>query len=118
MIFKYVAMDKTGLEVVGSVEAENQEDAQAQIRQKGYFVTKITNSEKKFPGARGVAGILLVVLAGVLITAALLYCGNLLIPARRLNVEKLEYNGHQYLKMDGQIVHDPDCTLENRKAER
>lgn len=31
-------------------------------------------------------------------------------PAERVHVEKLDYNGHQYLRIDGQIVHDPDCT--------
>ena len=40
-IFQYEAMDKTGQEVQNTIEADNQEQAQATIRQLGLFVTKI-----------------------------------------------------------------------------
>jgi len=40
--YEYEAMDATGQEIKGQVEAENQDDAQVKIRQMGYFVTKIS----------------------------------------------------------------------------
>ncbi len=39
--FQFEAMDKTGQEVRETIEANNQEEAMATIRQRGYFVTKI-----------------------------------------------------------------------------
>jgi len=39
--FQFEAMDATGQEIKDVIEAENQEAAQATIRQMGYFVTKI-----------------------------------------------------------------------------
>ena len=39
--FQFEAMDKTGQEVRDVIEAANQEEAQATIRQRGLFVTKI-----------------------------------------------------------------------------
>ena len=44
-IYQYEAMDATGQEIRDVIEAPNQEEAQATIRQMGYFVTKLT--EKK-----------------------------------------------------------------------
>ena len=43
--FQFEAMDKTGQEVREAIEAENQEAAQATIRQRGLFVTKIAREE-------------------------------------------------------------------------
>ena len=43
--FEFEGMDKAGQEVRDSVVAKSQEDAQAQIRQMGYFVTKISCPE-------------------------------------------------------------------------
>ena len=43
--YEFEAMDATGQEIKDVVEAPNEEEAQATIRQMGYFVTKI--SEKK-----------------------------------------------------------------------
>jgi len=39
--FQYEAMDNTGLEVKETIEAESEAEAQALIREKGFFVTKI-----------------------------------------------------------------------------
>ena len=39
--FQFEAMDKTGQEVRDVIEAASQEEAQATIRQRGLFVTKI-----------------------------------------------------------------------------
>jgi len=44
-IYQYEAMDATGQEIRDVIEAPNPEEAQATIRQMGYFVTKLT--EKK-----------------------------------------------------------------------
>ena len=40
--YKYEAMDTTGGEVKDSIDAANEEEAQQKIRQKGYFVTRLT----------------------------------------------------------------------------
>jgi len=47
--FQFEAMDSTGAEIRDVIEAATEEDAQATIRQMGYFVTKITvkKSRKK-----------------------------------------------------------------------
>jgi type IV pilus assembly protein PilC len=40
--YKFEAMDTTGGEVKDSIDAANEEEAQQKIRQKGYFVTRLT----------------------------------------------------------------------------
>jgi type IV pilus assembly protein PilC len=40
--FQYEAMDHTGKEVKDTIDASTQEEAQQLIRQKGFFVTKIS----------------------------------------------------------------------------
>ena len=51
--FQFEAMDATGQEIRDVIEAPTEEEAQATIRQMGYFVTKI--SVKKSRGAAGPA---------------------------------------------------------------
>lgn len=41
-IYQYEAMDATGQEIKDSIEAASEEEAQATIRQRGYFVTKFS----------------------------------------------------------------------------
>ena len=50
--FQFEAMDSTGAEIKDVIDAPSEEDAQATIRQMGYFVTKITvkKSRKKAEG--------------------------------------------------------------------
>ena len=53
--FQYEAMDNTGREVKDSIDASTQEEAQQLIRQKGFFVTKISErskAKKKGPAAK------------------------------------------------------------------
>jgi len=45
--YQFEAMDATGQEIKDVVEAANQEEAQATIRQMGYFVTKISVKKSK-----------------------------------------------------------------------
>lgn len=45
--FQYEAMDNTGLEVKDTIEAESEQEAQNLIRDKGFYVTKITEKTKK-----------------------------------------------------------------------
>jgi type IV pilus assembly protein PilC len=45
--FQYEAMDHTGKEVKDSIDAATQEEAQQLIRQKGFFVTKISERAAK-----------------------------------------------------------------------
>jgi type IV pilus assembly protein PilC len=45
--YKFEAMDTAGAEVKDSVDASNEEEAQQKIRQMGYFVTKLTESQNK-----------------------------------------------------------------------
>src|SRR5690348_10595904 len=40
--YQYEAMDSTGMEIKDAIDAPSEADAQTLIRQKGYFVTKIT----------------------------------------------------------------------------
>ena len=56
--YKYTAMDSTGAEIEDTIDATNQEEAHTKIRQMGYFVTKMSekNRKKKKPGAAGKAG--------------------------------------------------------------
>ena len=53
--FQFEAMDSTGAEIKDVIEAATEEDAQATIRQMGYFVTKITvkKSRKKADAGAG-----------------------------------------------------------------
>ena len=56
--YKFEAMDTTGGEVKDSIEAANEEEAQQKIRQRGYFVTRLTEvvsktkDKKKAKGAK------------------------------------------------------------------
>ena len=52
--FNYEAMDHTGKEVRDTIDASTQEEAQQLIRQKGFFVTKI--SERIAKGKKGAKG--------------------------------------------------------------
>ena len=52
--FQYEAMDNTGREVKDTIDASTQEEAQQLIRQKGFFVTKI--SERSKAKKKGPAG--------------------------------------------------------------
>ena len=53
--YQFEAMDATGQEIKDVIEAANQEEAQATIRQMGYFVTKISvkKSRKAAAGKKG-----------------------------------------------------------------
>lgn len=46
-VFQYEAMDNTGLEIKESIEAPSEADAQQMIREKGFFVTKITEKTQR-----------------------------------------------------------------------
>lgn len=45
--FQYEAMDNTGLEVKDVIDAANEDEAQTLIREKGFYVTKITEKKGK-----------------------------------------------------------------------
>jgi len=45
--FQYEAMDSTGLEVKDTIEATTEAEAQTVIREKGFYVTKIREQERK-----------------------------------------------------------------------
>jgi hypothetical protein len=47
--FKYEAMDHTGKETSGFIEAEDQNEAVQLLRQKGLFATKITDTQEQQP---------------------------------------------------------------------
>lgn len=51
--YQYEAMDHTGREVKDAIDAATQEEAQQLIRQKGFFVTKISEKAKKTRKAAG-----------------------------------------------------------------
>ena len=53
--FSYEAMDHTGKEVKDTIDASTQEEAQQLIRQKGFFVTKISERAAKKAGKKGAA---------------------------------------------------------------
>lgn len=53
--FQYEAMDHTGKEVKDSIDAATQEEAQQLIRQKGFFVTKISEKALKKKGGKASA---------------------------------------------------------------
>ncbi|RLS57069.1 MAG: type II secretion system F family protein [Planctomycetota bacterium] len=44
--YKYEAMDNTGLEIKDTIDAGSEQEAQSRIREKGFFVTKITEQAK------------------------------------------------------------------------
>ncbi|WP_437191680.1 type II secretion system F family protein [Planctomicrobium sp. SH527] len=46
-VFQYEAMDNTGLEIKETIEAPSEADAQQLIREKGFFVTKITEKTQR-----------------------------------------------------------------------
>lgn len=56
-VYAYEAMDNTGLEIKDTIEAASEQEAQAKIREKGFFVTKIVekgrgkDKKKKDPKA-------------------------------------------------------------------
>jgi type IV pilus assembly protein PilC len=53
--FQYEAMDHTGKEVKDTIDAATQEEAQQLIRQKGFFVTKISERAAKKKGGKTAA---------------------------------------------------------------
>lgn len=46
-VFQYEAMDSTGLEVKDTIDAPSEAEAQTMIREKGFYVTKIREKERK-----------------------------------------------------------------------
>jgi len=46
-VYQYEAMDNTGTEIKDTIEAESEAEAQQLIREKGFFVTNITEQAKK-----------------------------------------------------------------------
>src|ERR1700722_9773994 len=50
--YKFEAMDTAGGEVKDSIDAANEEEAQQKIRQKGYFVTRLTEVANKAKDAK------------------------------------------------------------------
>jgi len=46
-VFQYEAMDNTGLEIKETIEAPSEQDAQQMIRDKGFFVTKISEKSTR-----------------------------------------------------------------------
>src|SRR3954469_11215193 len=53
--YSYEAMDHTGREVKDTINASTQEEAQQLIRQKGFFVTKISERAEKKPKSKAAA---------------------------------------------------------------
>src|SRR3954466_2590251 len=53
--YQYEAMDHTGREVKDQITASTQEEAQQLIRQKGFFVTKISERSEKKAGKKASA---------------------------------------------------------------
>ena len=54
--FQFEAMDATGQEIRDVIDASTQEEAQATIRQMGYFVTKISVKKGEADTAARAAG--------------------------------------------------------------
>ncbi len=54
--FQFEAMDSTGAEIKDVIDAATEEDAQATIRQMGYFVTKISVKKSRKKASRPAAG--------------------------------------------------------------
>src|SRR5262245_54038016 len=48
-VFQYEAMDQAGTVIKDTIEAPTAEDAHARIRQKGYYLTKLSERGKKKP---------------------------------------------------------------------
>jgi len=53
--YTYEAMDNTGLEVKDTIDAPSEQDAQTMIREKGFFVTKISEKTNRKRGKTAVA---------------------------------------------------------------
>ncbi len=53
--YTYEAMDNTGLEIKDSIEAPSEQEAQTMIREKGFFVTKISEKSSRKKGKTAVA---------------------------------------------------------------
>lgn len=51
--YQFEAMDATGREIKDTIEAPNEEEAQATIRQMGYFVTKISGKRERVTNEKG-----------------------------------------------------------------
>ena len=122
MKFKYEAMDKTGLEVADEIEAESIIEAQAQIRQQGFFVTKITQNPKIKPknkkwhlDQQNIFGILCWAIC-ILFASLFLYWlffgpksteptpnpFRPMIIQEKITPQVIEYQGHTF-------IHDPNC---------
>ena len=54
--YQFEAMDATGQEIKDVIEAASQDEAQATIRQMGYFVTKISVKKSRKTAAQKKAG--------------------------------------------------------------
>src|SRR3954451_2978710 len=54
--FQFEAMDATGAEIKDVIEAPTEQEAQATIRQMGYFVTKITVKKERKKKAEKTTG--------------------------------------------------------------
>ncbi len=52
-VYQYEAMDNTGLEIKDTIEAPNEDEAQAKIREKGFFVTKIAEKGRGEKAKKG-----------------------------------------------------------------
>jgi type II secretory pathway component PulF len=50
--YEFEAMDATGMEIKDEIDAPNEAEAQAMIRQMGYFVTKIV-PQRPYSGRHG-----------------------------------------------------------------
>jgi len=55
--FQFEAMDSTGQEISDVIDAPSQDEAQATIRQMGYFVTKITEKKARAAGPAGAGAV-------------------------------------------------------------
>ena len=53
--FQYTAMDGNGKEKKGVIEAENEQEASAQLKQQGLFPTSLTSSKAASKGKSGAA---------------------------------------------------------------
>ncbi|MBX3438447.1 MAG: type II secretion system F family protein [Planctomycetaceae bacterium] len=53
--FTYEAMDNTGLEIKDTIDAPSEQEAQTMIREKGFFVTKISEKTSRKKGKTAVA---------------------------------------------------------------
>lgn len=78
-LYEFEAMDATGMEIKDEIESPTEEEAQATIRQMGYFVTKIRRITPKpdpdMPGDS--SGIVLVLTREHLTYMAFLFAGFL-----------------------------------------